>query len=464
MENKTIFIEKAYKEAMLYADNTINKSRKIKDNYIERDVFYKGLSTREIMLWNLFTIGSAVALIFKDGCWKLLEESVLGKINSEIFSGFLSTLYTTLFLILMLIGVWKLSKNIYTNKVNLDLKNLDKIADEIEKEKREIFGIKSIIQNAFYNCQYVKVGKQTKWEHEIATYQARVDAIGNNTRKISKQLTIGISVVSVFIFYIVFSPYMVKAIVGEFTYYGTVVVCVSYLLLMEILFRIQMKIAEYTEKSREFVLALFGFFQVPMILQLIRGNAFSHLMTSAEYEQGSDPTWLANIVYFSIKYLINEGFIVIAVSSFIGVMHLIRTNPKHEKDAIKNGIDIPFDNGTSRHVYAESRWIPILLAIVFVIIASSWMAGVLKKGISFGGVILYLFIGLVWFGISFVFKGEDKEFVYGKRLRWIKNAFFFCYMFLTLAQAPGFSVGSVVLLLIQSILSVIIAGILLFFI
>ena len=28
MENKTIFIEKAYKEAMLYADNTINKSMK----------------------------------------------------------------------------------------------------------------------------------------------------------------------------------------------------------------------------------------------------------------------------------------------------------------------------------------------------------------------------------------------------------------------------------------------------
>ena len=461
MADQSLFIDKAYQEALAYADKTINASAQVKNNYTESDAFYYQMKSKDIALMFLYLVISIAALIFKRKVWELIEIYALTKVDIGSLKDYLSMLYTIGFIVLLLIGVWQLLKFIYAKKTNADLNKLEKIASELEKEKGFANGIKNTVMKAIENYEFVQVGNPNKWEEKIASYQTKADTVGKKTRNMGMWLTIVGSLVSIGVFYFVFSPYIVDAIAGTYNFYGTMAVCISYLLLMGLIYRIQMQLASYTRIiSKLMGFVLFGLFQIAMVLLLKKTNAFTPIINIAEYSQGSDPDWLANIIRFSIKYLINEGVLVMAIVSIIGLMNFIRTNPERESLAIKNGVDIPLDNGTSRHADAKQRWSSILFASLFAIVAPFLMSNILIKGASFGRVILYLAIGLAWFAISTTFTGDEEKAMYGKRLGWVKNAFFFSYMFLTLALVPGFGVGSVVLLLIQSILSLIAVGVL----
>lgn len=456
MVDQSLFINKAYQEALAYADKTINASAQVKNNYTESDAFYYQMKSKDMALMFLYLVASIAALIFKGKVWKLIDTYAMDKVDIGSFRNYLSMLYTVGFIVLLLVGVLQLFKFIYAKKTNADLNKLEKIASEIEKEKGFASGIKNTVVKAIEKHEYVKVGNPNNWEEKIKSYQIKADTVGKKTRNIGMWATIVGSLVSIIVFYFVFSPHMVDAIAGNYTYYNTMVVCVSYLLLMWLIYRIQMQLASYTiiiSKLMGFV--LFGLFQIAMILLLKETNVFAPLINIAEYTQGSDPGWLANIITFSIQHLINEGVFVIVITSIIGLMNFIRTNPERESLALKNGVDIPLDDGTFRHADAKQRWYSILFASIFVIAAPFLMSNILIKGASFGRVVLYLVMGLAWFGISTTFNGDEEKAIYGKRLSWVKNAYFFSYMFLTLALVPGFGTGSVVLVLLQSILALI---------
>ena len=122
------------------------------------------------------------------------------------------------------------------------------------------------------------------------------------------------------------------------------------------------------------------------------------------------------------------------------------------------------DDGSKRMVSPDEiksgNKLVFVFAAAYELIIPKFMSSILINGASFGRVILYLIFGAVWFGISASFSGDEKDIAYGKRLKWVKNAFFFSYMFLTLALVPGFGLGSIILILVQSVLSLIALGIL----
>ena len=456
MANQSLFIDKAYREALAYANKTIKASAEVKNNYTVSDAFYFQMKSKEIVMMFIYLAVGIAALIFKSKVWELLDTYLLTKVNLGSLLDYLSTLYTIGFIVLILFGALQLFKYIYAKKTNADLNKLERIAAELEREKGFANGIKNTVRKAIENFEYVSVGNPNRWEEKIASYQAKADTVGKKTRNLGMWLSIAVSIVFMIVFYLVFSPYMVDAIVGPYNYYGAVAICVSYLLLMGLIYRIQMQLATYTRIiSKLMGFVLFGIFQVAMVFRLKGSNAFAPLINIAEYTQGSAPDWLANVVRFSINYLINKGVLVMLIVSIIGLMNFIRTNPERESLALKNGIDIPLDNGSFRHAEATQRWSSILFASLFVIIAPFLMSNILIKGASFVRVVLYLVIGLAWFGISATFTGDEEKAMYGKRLSWVKNAFFFTYAFLTLALVPGFGIGSVVLVLLQSILAII---------
>lgn len=121
-------------------------------------------------------------------------------------------------------------------------------------------------------------------------------------------------------------------------------------------------------------------------------------------------------------------------------------------------VEVPMTDGTTRVTYTASASVAsrvwqYIFAGAFVVIAPKFMAGILVNGLSIGSVFLYLVIGTIWFFIQAILSSDTNKQVYGKRLVWIKNGFFFAYMWLTLALVPGFGIGSIILLVLQSIIT-----------
>ena len=456
MANQSVFIESAYEEAIKYANKTINLSEKVGEDYTERDAFFYDIKTKDYALAICCIVFGIVALAFKGVLWQFLSENLFSKMAIGVLSSFLSMIYAVGFILVILFGAWEAFKVIYAKKTKEELKELKQVCGQLEEEKELAQGIKNTVLKAIADFQYVQVENPNLFEEKIAVYQVKADEIGPKTRKIGKWVGIIGSVLSVVIFLVLFNPFIVNFISGSFTYCGTLVVCSSYLLLMGLIYRSQMILTVYMKKFAKYVgIALFALYQLVLCLQLKSTAAFTPLIYLSGYAQGGNPEWLATIVVFAFKYLINEGVIVMLVVSVIGFMSLVRTDVEREYLAKKDGIDIPLDNGSSRHVEAQNRWKSIGLATAFILIAPFLMSGILNKEATFGSVILYILLGLAWFGISTTFTGDDAKAIYGKRLGWVKNSFFFSYIFLSLSLVPRFGFGSVFLLLVQPIISLI---------
>lgn len=461
MTEQSLFVDKAYQEALDYADKTINTLAEVKRNCARSDVFYYQMWSNEVALMVFQIVISIAALVFKGKVWELIDVYVLSRINMSPLKDYLSTVYTIGFIGLFLFGVWKLFVFIYAKKKSADLNKIEEIISELEKEKTFAQGIKNTVAKAIDKNEFVQVGNPNNWEGKIAFYQNKADVVGKKTRKIRMWLTIAGSIIATGALCFAFAPYIVDAIAGIYSYYGTMAVCISYFLLMELIYRIQIELFSYTSTgSRGIGFALFGIFQVVILILLKKTTAFTPILDASDFSQVSDSNWMIKIICFSIKYLINEGVCVIALVSIIGLMHLVRTNPERESSVLKDGVDIPMNNGTVNHVNSAKRWLAIFSAGIFAAVAPFLMSNILIEGASFGRVILYLVIGLMWFVISTAFTGEEVNICYGKRMGWVKNALFCSYFFLTLSLVPGFGIGSIVLILFQSLLSLIAVGIL----
>jgi hypothetical protein len=244
---------------------------------------------------------------------------------------------------------------------------------------------------------------------------------------------------------------MAMIIAELYGYTGVLIVCISYLLLMKLIYNIQITLASYSIKvSRRLGFILFGWFQIALIFFLIRRGVFATLGQIFRYIYGGDLDLPSGLLYLLFECLRNKVVIALIIISVIGIMNLFRTNLEHEVLARKQGVDLPLEDGGTRHVDAKQKRYPIFFACLFVVVAPFTMSGILSKGMSLRSIFFYLLIVSAWFQISKSFTGDALEIMYGKRLRWVKSAFFCSYMFLTLALVSNYELGSVFLILSQS--------------
>lgn len=461
MENQSIFIEKAYKDALDYADKTINLSTKIKNNYTRNDEFYYEMKENDISIMVMCFIIGIVALIFKGKLWnflgKYLSDKIGTKIDIDVLKNYFSMIYTIGAVIILCIGLWQLFKLLYRKKVEAELKNIDMMINEIEKEKRLLDGVKLTVSKAISDFEYIQVGNANKWEQKIDSYREKVNGIGIKTRNIKRNTIIAGCIASIIIFLIVLNPFIIDALSGSFTYSEILIVCSFYLLLMEVIYRTQMILVPYIGTWAKYIgIILFVLYQIVLGIQLQLLNVFNPLIELVKYS----PKINSENLLIIIKYMINKGLLVFACSSLTSLMSLIRTNVEHEYLVGKEGVDIPLDDGSVRHIKANTKWISFFLASIFVLIAPFFMSELLIKSITFGRIVLYIVLGFFWFVISILFTGDDSKTLYGKRLVWVKNIFFFSYLFLTLAMVPGFELGDIVAILVQSIVAIIVLAIL----
>lgn len=467
MTDQSLFINKAYQEALAYADKAISQAAEVKKDYTEGDSFYSPMDSKDIAFLFFCLAAGIAALIFKKKLLELIYTYILVELHIPSLLDYLSMLYTVGFIILLIIGAVRLLKFVYIKKTDADLSSLDKIAAALEKEKEPANELKNTILNAITKHDYVKVGNPNNWEEKINAYQAKSAAAEKNTSAVRMWGGLLGYLISFVVFYFVFSPYMIKGLAGAYTYSGTMAICASYLLLLCLIYKIQLQLVPYNKVLAKLMgFILFGLFQAAIILSLNKAGGFVEFADLGEYTQGNDPDWFANIITFSLKYhLFSKASLTLIIVSIIGFMNFIRTNPGQEAIAMETGIDIPMDNGNSNHITVNQRWSSILWASLFVIVAPFIMSRILLY-MSSGTITFFLFyvlIGLIWSVISSGFTDDAAKVLYGKRLTWVKNAYFFSYLFLTLALSRQILLTDInicfILLLFQTFISSISVGI-----
>lgn len=463
----TKYLMQACNDAKQYTEQYINDCETLSNAYVEKDKFYKKLTTKEIVFTVLYFVVGIAALIFRGLVFGYVEQYIYKLWDFGAIKNLVMTLYIAGAIGLMLLGAWNVFLLFYAQKAQNDICKMKRGCDELRKEIATLDSrFNKMADRLFVAPSEFAAFNASEHEKELGKYKEKVETINTTTRKY-KLYYYGAVFTLLFMFqYIFLGRFAVESFATGYTYQTTVVLICSYMLVMVLLYKFQYCIHEYAKKyTRLIAVGVFLVYQIMMAVSMAQKTLFTPLINIPIEEAAKElPNWVVPVLSFALKFLLTKGGIILIITSIIIVMYIAKTNIERELEALKNGVQIPMDDGSKRMVSPDEiksgNKLVFVFAAAYALIIPKFMSSILINGASFGRVILYLIFGAVWFGISASFSGDEKDIAYGKRLKWVKNAFFFSYMFLTLALVPGFGLGSIILILVQSVLSLIALGIL----
>ena len=461
-EIKTQYIESAYNEAVSYARSICNECEDSKESYINNDAFYKKTDTKDWVAFVLLTVIAGLLFFFKNiVVEKIMLFFSLGWSAGRLATAepYLQVFVTYLAVVFAVFGVWSLIKILYSSKRNAEIKEVSNVASRIETEIEGIKDLGGRIVSSIQTGEAFVVEAGNSWEDRISAFNNKANETGKNTRLAAKVLGLLIGAVACLFTYFVFEEHIMAGLIGEFNYVNVFATSVFYLLLMLYIYKMDIWLSGFIgNKAKFFGLGMFMLIQIILVLRTAQTGAFDQIKLLINAFQTGDAGSLDE------QFLINSirALFELVITTIIGLMYTIRLDADRQSIAEKEGtIMVPMTDGSQqeRTVNIMERWKGIVALTAFSIIAPWFMSWILSDDISFGRVVLYVVLGLVWFGGGTFFTGDDVKAIYGKRLAWVRTAMFWVYFFLTLSLVPGFGIGSILLILLQTLLSLIVVGI-----
>lgn len=449
MVDQSIFLENAYREAMNYADKAINKAKKIKVAYCENDVLYRGSMAKDSFIVLLCIALSIAGFFFERQLYDLLWKMILGNVNWGSLELLISIFYKLIIYLLLFYGVWTLFRIVHTKRLHGELQNFDHLALLVEENKKASKGKLQSIAKAMNEYSFVKLENIGSLEQKITDYELKAEQIGTSSRR-AQTIVWGAVTIAIYIFYYLYvKPYMVKAIIEPFNYFGTLTVCISYLILLLLNYNIHNILWELMKKTANYFEAiLFAIFQFTIFLDLKATEAFLPVVNTSEYNFASEK----NIDYFFARFMdvfVKEGLIYLFISCLIGIMIFLSTDIDREREGKKKNSILVKRNGEKEEKIGMTALTIMLILMTF--LGSFFMAGVLNKIISFLSVLTALAISYFWAMLKVEIQGPETTAVYGKRWRWIERAFYFSYIYLTLSRFTN-DLGSKIFLVVVQII------------
>ncbi|MCM1134754.1 MAG: hypothetical protein NC400_04180 [Clostridium sp.] len=456
-KSSTKYLDGAYKEAKSYALNLLKECENTSIRYKETDKFYHEFSNKENVLMALCAAVGVIGLIMHGLAFTYIERYLFSRWNFGVLEGYFSMIYNLFFAGLLVFGGWRLLMLVYSKNAGRELDKIAGLSNSIKSElgKAEKW-YKEIAAQGFSHIAGVSVGNVNQYEKTLAEYKDKAQKVKGKTAAWDKLLLCALFTVLLVVHFWILGRYAVSSIAESFSYPSVFVVCCSYFLLFILLYELQIFLFEYLGRVTKLVaVVIYALYQILMGIQMSKYEKLLSVIEICRIDiDGDGPEWMGILEKF-----VSTGIgIFLIFTSVLGFMFIIRTNAGKELAARENGIEIPMKYETSKLYSKEEvrrgNKIELIAGAAFAVIAPKYMSEILIKGASFGRVIGYFIIGSIWFGISRLMAGEEKRAVYGKRISWVKNSFFFSYMFLTLALVPDFGSGSVLLLILQSVLTV----------
>ena len=279
---------------------------------------------------------------------------------------------------------------------------------------------------------YVKLENIGSLEQKITDYELKAEQIGTSSRR-AQTIVWGAVTIAIYIFYYLYiKPYMVEAIIEPFNYFGTLTVCISYLILLLLHYNIHTILWEWMKKTANYFEAiLFAIFQFTIFLDLKGTEVFLPVVNTSEYNFASEKNINDALAFFT-EIFIKEGLIYLFISSLIGIMIFLSTDIDREREGKKKNSILVKPNGGKEEKIGMTALTIMLVLMTF--LGSFFMAGVLNKMISFLSVLTAFAISYFWSVLKVTIQDPETTTVYGKRWRWIERAFYFSYIYLTLSR------------------------------
>lgn len=461
---KTNYLEKAYEDALVYANGEIENCNLICKAYTKGDVFYQTLPLSKLVVGVIAKITIATILfVFKGIIMKLLNE-LSKRLEIGYPKEFANHLIVWSGVTLMLCGVIGFMKIIYTVKMKADFIGFSDAVTAITKEIDQASKMKIAILESLHTNESLTIDQQNQWNSKLLNLTERLKLNLKRSRWLNRILSSVMCMVAFAISLVLLPTYIADSLCIDHSYTAVLVVFISYAILNVILYEaLKHLFIWYKKVIKPVLIVLFLVFQGCVLWSAKGFIAIAPFYNLEDlYQASKAPEFLNRVMEVLSQYILNKGFVILLLISYISIMMLIRTDIEKLIQIKENGFVIPMLGGPDRLVSPKqitaSLMFPMALAFVFVVIAPYFMSYVLINGASFLTIMLYLILGFLWFWISRYFRNEINRALHGKQPLWIKNAFLLCYMLLTISFVQEYGIGSVALILVQSLLAVIAYG------
>ncbi|MCM1143682.1 MAG: hypothetical protein NC318_08075 [Blautia sp.] len=467
MDDRSVikYFESAYQEANTYSQKVLEEYENIGASYVKKDKFYTPFSSKEIVWTAVYLIVGIAGLILHGTAFGYIEKYLFSRWKFDVLEGYLSLVYDLAFIGLLALGIWYLFKFIYSKKVKHELDGIAGLSDSLKADLKNLREhVEERMAEFLADPGGVSIGNANQHENALAKYKNKVDTIEKKTTQVKRIFLCVLFAALMVIHFLFLGRYAVVSIEARYSYPSTFVVCSSYLLLFAVLYEFQVSTYEYLKRTTKYVaIAAFVIYQAAMGLLMRKYDLFHGMLHINSDLKEDAAEWLLMIYDFLEKYILTKGALILIVPSILCIMFIIRTDAEKDIRMGREGFVVPMLGAADRVYSATHTKIrnkgAFIAGAAYAAIAPKYMAQILGNKMSFGRVVLYIVLGMVWFGVGLFFPGKEGRAVCGKRLDWVKHSFFVCYMFLTLAMLPGFDVDRILLILLQPALTIIVFGI-----
>ncbi len=445
MNNNFFRIQNAFDSAKTYAIKAKKNCENSASNYLDNNNLYVKTTAKTIVFIVLKFVISCI-LLFLGISLPTLKYEKLAQLQIDFIRAFLFGISA----VLLAVCVFSIFKAIYSGIVKKKARGIEQYSPDIQKGIDKMTAHSVRINVAIENGEDIVFEQDTDIEAELVKFQKETNEVHKKSRTLKQIiLTALFGILTIFSF--IFLSKSIATNMAAITQVGAKYIpIVSYIaLFLVMMFSVQNLTVYYGKKLKFGLLGLFILFQGSVIFQLIKAGVYSAMTPpKAELSDGANA-----ILTSMIAYILSYQTVTLILSTLMIIMLLIMFNADLSNDKYKNGMVIPMSGSSSIKMGpAGIKWAVIwriVLALIFGVIGSGWMVGVLTQKLTFWRFILYIIIGVLWGLVGFLLSSDKFKAICGRLTTWLKISMFSVFALLTLASLPSFHVWTLILLALQ---------------
>jgi len=444
---KKINLDTIYKTALSASKKVVSECRDFSDITVKDNVFYGSVSFKKILVAIIEVALPIAMFMFKD----LAMEYIMlffDEFNLAYPVEYISMAYNIIAIMLFGYGGYSLAKMLMTIKEKGASKKIQTLANRLEEETKNILPeFDKQINEAIEKGEDLVFEPATYWQVELNEYKNKFSRSQKQYNKILQIIGTILCVGAVLFAGKFFFPYIVEGFAGGYGSTSGYIVFSSYLILTMVLATALMNLCSWYSKIAQYVTSgLFAAYQVLVIISLNRNYHVFDAFVAAIQSKDVDII-LENCVF---NYTVIAMLLVTAATIWM----LLTTRFDLIKDARRNGFTVPMEppaNDVQLTAEKVQNMLIIkgILATVATMLTGAWMASVIEKGFSFGGIISFLVIAVVWSIISGSLESDVTRAVYNKFSKFLYLMHYIGYVIIILSATPEFGWGTLVLLVVH---------------
>lgn len=437
-------LDQIYKMASSSSKRIIKQCKNFSEEVVYKSDFYEKATFKKIV-WSIAEVVISVAMfMFCDLAMEYIL-SFLYDLDLNYPLKYIHTCYNALAVLFLGDSVFVLIRILETLREKGTVKQVQAISVRLDEAiTNELPKFDKQIKAAIEKGEDLTFEPIAYWQTEIDKHQDGFKSRQNgfrNTMKIVRTI-IGIAAVA-FAGWFAY-PYIIGGFAMTYGKLSGYIVFSSYMIFSMVIASVLTNFSVWYHRISPIVAAVtFSMYQVLIVLNLSKTyHTFDRFMGAIKSKDTKQI--LENCIY---NYPVLSLLFVTATV----LLMILGTNFSLIKDARKKGVTIPMkrpaqDVKFSAEMVQNELVLRGIIATVLTMLTATWMVNIIEQGASFGRILLFLFIAVIWFGISLSLKSDTTKAIFNHFAKSLYLLHFVGYVIIVLSLTPSFSCGTLLLL------------------